>query len=307
MREKLGTYVNGNTIVAIYDDGTKERYIKDGEDPDPEFPESIDLKITGYCDMGCPFCAEESSPYGSHAKILNNPLLQSIPPFTELAIGGGNPLSHPDLETFLIEMKKRQVICNMTVNVKHFMESKPILAAYQDTGLIHGLGISIPSEIPLGFLSHLKNLQFRNVVIHTIAGYTPMSTYYRLYDNDLNLLLLGFKSKGFGVGILRNDYRQISENTADLRNNLHEMRKHFKAIAFDNLAVNQLKLRKAMAPAKFNRLYMGDDGEFTMYVDMVTKTFGISSSHKTMPINSPSIADLFEEVRCSRNAQSNLE
>ena len=197
----------------------------------------------------------------------------------------------------------------MTVNVNHFMNPKysGILSAYQETGLIRGLGISIPSEIPFGFLMYLNNLKLKNVVIHTIAGYTPQSTYFQLEDNNLNLLILGFKSKGNGIMVLRDEYQQISERTAELIRNLPDMRKHFKAIAFDNLAVNQLKLRKAMAPSKFNRLYMGDDGEFTMYVDLVTKTFGISSSHKAMPLNSPSIADLFDEVRKSRNAQSNME
>ena len=97
----LGTYVNGNTIVAIYKDGTKERYIKSGEIPAPEFPESIDLKITNKCDISCQFCAEGSTPDGADA-CLDDSLLDSIPPYTELAIGGGNPLKHPCLLEFLV-------------------------------------------------------------------------------------------------------------------------------------------------------------------------------------------------------------
>ena len=39
---RIGTYVNGNTIVAMYKDGTKIRYAKIGEEPYAEFPESMD-------------------------------------------------------------------------------------------------------------------------------------------------------------------------------------------------------------------------------------------------------------------------
>ena len=47
---RLGTYVNGNTIVVMYTDGTKIRYVRTGEEPAPEYPESIDLKITNMRD-----------------------------------------------------------------------------------------------------------------------------------------------------------------------------------------------------------------------------------------------------------------
>lgn len=57
--EILNQYINGNTLVTIYNDGTKIREYN--KDPQPEFPESIDLKITDYCDMGCPYCHESST------------------------------------------------------------------------------------------------------------------------------------------------------------------------------------------------------------------------------------------------------
>ena len=120
MSKILGTYVNGNTIVVMHEDGTKERYIRDGEKAAPEFPESMDLKITNRCDLGCPRCAECSSPDGQHAD-LRHPIFDTIKPYTELAIGGGNPLEHPDLVWFMLKMQKKKVICNLTINVVHFM------------------------------------------------------------------------------------------------------------------------------------------------------------------------------------------
>ena len=143
----LGTYVNGNTIVAMYKNGTKVRYIKYGEKPAPKFPESMDLKITNRCSAGCPFCAERSTPDGQNA-VLEGPILDSIKPYTELAIGGGNPLEHPDLVNFLSRMKDKKVICNLTVNVRHFLEYSKLIDFLDREELIHGLGVSMPSHAP---------------------------------------------------------------------------------------------------------------------------------------------------------------
>ncbi len=43
-------YQNGNYIMRILEDGTKIRL---SDNPIPEYPESIDVKITNKCDGGC--------------------------------------------------------------------------------------------------------------------------------------------------------------------------------------------------------------------------------------------------------------
>ncbi|HHT23450.1 MAG TPA: hypothetical protein GXZ87_09125 [Bacteroidales bacterium] len=85
--KKLATYKNGNSQVTIYEDGTKVR--RYSEPLLLEFPESIDIKITNYCDLGCKFCHEMSDIAGKHAdlnKLLT--VLQGLSPGVELAIGG---------------------------------------------------------------------------------------------------------------------------------------------------------------------------------------------------------------------------
>ena len=116
----LKKYQNGNYEVRIYHDGSKIRLTK-AEEFSPLFPESIDLKITNYCDLGCKMCHEKSSLDGKHA-LLNHLFLDTLCAGTELAIGGGNPLAHPDLKAFLIRMKSQGVICNLTVNVIHLFQ-----------------------------------------------------------------------------------------------------------------------------------------------------------------------------------------
>ena len=63
----LKSYMNGNTLVTIYEDGTKVREY-DGT-PVPVHPESMDVKITNACDAGCRYCHEKSVPSGKHADL----------------------------------------------------------------------------------------------------------------------------------------------------------------------------------------------------------------------------------------------
>ena len=124
MSNLIGDYNNGNYNIRIYDDGTK---IKETLNPDDNefnanFSESIDLKITNKCDMRCPMCHENSTIDGLHGN-LNAFFINTLHPYTEVAIGGGNPLEHPDLKRFLIKLKKKNVIANMTINQIHFMNN----------------------------------------------------------------------------------------------------------------------------------------------------------------------------------------
>lgn len=298
MSNLLGTYVNGNTIVAMYDDGTKVRYTKDGESPAPEYPESMDLKITNCCDLGCPMCAEQSSPDGAHAD-LNDPLLDSIKPCTELAIGGGNPLSHPQFSDFLHRMEAKGVICNLTVNAVHFMQNAGLIGNLAEHGLVHGIGVSIPEHIPDGLLDELK--MYPNAVVHTIAGVTPWTVYEALADHDLNVLILGFKAKGKGFDYFMNHIWSVITNRQDLKRDLLNMKHHFRAIAFDNLAVKQFSLKDILSPDEFNELYMGDDGEFTMYIDLVTGKYGKSSTHELRDIDAGTVTELFQNLKEDAN------
>lgn len=60
MNRILGKYVNGNYVVTICRDGTKIRENELGYF-EPEFPESMDVCITKYCDIGCKFCLPPST------------------------------------------------------------------------------------------------------------------------------------------------------------------------------------------------------------------------------------------------------
>lgn len=55
----LHSYLNGNVNITLFEDGTKiMSYV---EEPNMDFPHSIDIKITNKCDLGCSFCLDGDS------------------------------------------------------------------------------------------------------------------------------------------------------------------------------------------------------------------------------------------------------
>ena len=142
---------------------------------------------------------------------------------------------------------------------------------------------------------------FPNAVIHTIAGVPPWSVYEELADHDLNLLILGYKAKGNGWEYFSNNAFHVTQNLCDLKHNLLNLRHRFKAVAFDNLAVTQLSLRELLSPDEFNELYMGDDGDFTMYIDLVAGKYGKSSTHPLRDIDAGTVTELFQKLKEDAN------
>ena len=113
---KIVKYKNGNyTVIRDLDSGTLVK-VSDLDFLEADFPDSFDLKITNCCDMGCKFCHENSVVDGKHGDILGAKFIDTLHPYTEIAIGGGNPLEHPDLIPFLKKLKSLKMIPNMTIN-----------------------------------------------------------------------------------------------------------------------------------------------------------------------------------------------
>lgn len=283
----MNSYRNGNTLGAICGDGAKYRYTPEGEEPRSEFPESLDLKITDYCEENCPMCHENAGLNGCHGN-LNHPLLDSIQPYTELAIGGGNPMSHSGLYDFLQRMKQQKVICNITVHWNQFNRHKETLRQWQQEGLIHGIGVSIHQ--PAEDTALLES--FPHLVVHTIAGVADPETYRSLADEDLNLLILGYKDCGRGIAYYA-AHKEVERKLRWVRDHVIDLSVHFRSVCFDDLSVKQLGLKDKLTEQAWNQFYMGGDGEFTMYLDLVKKEYAASSVSERKEIFTDDIRTLF--------------
>lgn len=295
------TYTNGNYTVRIDDKtGTKERFTLDDEFK-PEFPESMDVTITSKCDGKCPFCYANCTENGKHADLLSlymvNEFIPSLHPYTELALNG-NDLTHPQLKSFLEILKAHNIIANLTVNQRHFMQNIDMLHEWTDKSLIKGLGVSLYNSADENFIKEIQ--KFPNAVIHTIAGILTHNDIDNLRDKNLKLLILGYKKKGKGIEYDSKNDIAITANTILLSKYLHKMvdENMFNVISFDNLALEQLDVKSLVTEDQWNRMYMGDDGTFTFFVDLVTHEFGKDSlTTKMFPIINRNIDDMFEVVR----------
>lgn len=273
MKEKMLTkYHNGNYDVVMLYDGTKIRY-NNLDNLTPSFAESIDCTITTKCDGGCPYCYLECNENGVHAD-LNQPFFDTLHKGQELALNG-NDLSHPDLPLFLDHMKSKGVICNITLNQKHFMKYAITLKILENMGLIHGIGVSLTDSTDPNLYINLEI--FDNIVVHTIDGLLTKDDIKNMSDKNIKLLILGYKILGRGADYFDKHELEIDNNVKYLRENIKEINQHFDVISFDNLALEHLDIKSHMPNKEWERLYMGNEGKYTFFIDAVNKKFAMSS------------------------------
>jgi len=260
---KIAEYSNGTYLVKLYNDGTK---VRSGDVFTPDYPESIDVKITNKCDINCPWCHERSHINGAHADteyLLSK--LSGLPAGVEIAIGGGNPLEHPDIDYILDIFSKRGYISNMTVNGNHIDRYLSKIERLINDRLIYGLGISWSKD---------KLLDTPNTVYHMIAGVHTFNDISSLLLSGRKVLLLGYKQFGRGSEYY---HRGTLRNIRYIRDNLWKILGK-GCLSFDNLAINQLNVLSHLTEQGIKEMYMGDDGQYTMYFDAVEGNYAISST-----------------------------
>lgn len=283
----LASYQNGGYRVAVYHDGTKVRTDVDAALP-PRLPEQMDLKITDYCDAGCAWCHEKSTPKGLHGDLnAALKLLTVLPAGAEIAIGGGDPLSHPDFERFVRGLRANGLVPSVTVNGVHFEKHREVLERLTREKQLFGVGFSYADKLP--------DWDYENLVVHLIAGvHHP-----RVLDDAARrykILLLGYKQFGRGKKLFELRAHDVQEKLAAWYRELFWVaREHH--LSFDNLAIDQLKPQRVFRDqATFEQQYMGQEGLFSMYVDAVTKTFALSS-YSAERFDWSKLEDMFAQVR----------
>lgn len=294
--KKLATYKNGNTLTTIYDDGTKIHFTKDDEFKF-EFPESHDISISQCCDNGCEWCYYGCSPTGKHARLLGWKFFGSMRPYTEIAINLQRPLP-PDLGAFLFLMHQHSIICNVTINQNHFMDTKirKELDIWVRQGFIKGIGVSLTNPKQDGFIDEIK--KYPNAVIHIIAGVTPWEDIQYLMGHGLKLLILGYKKTERGKKFYDHSSTLIEDNIKWLESDLDGIINGFKVVSFDNLAIEQLHLKDKLSEKEWEMFYGGDDGTVTFFIDLVKGVFARSSlSRIVYTIGDKTIDEMFEVIK----------
>ena len=291
----IGTYQNGNYTTAIYSDGTRIR-TTEADEFVPDFAECMDVQISSKCDNRCPWCYAGCTPDGQIANLrAYEPLFATVHPYTEFAINMNFPLSD-DFDWFLSYMRERRVIVNATVAQTDFIAHKDEIGYYTDNKFIHGIGVSLMDSGNKRFLALAP--KFPNLVVHVIAGIFTEHDLDRLANRDLKLLILGYKHTGRGFGYAVDHNEDVERNIQWAHDNVKQIVDGFKAVSFDNLALEQLEMRRFMTDAEWNEFYSGGEGEFTYYIDLVNGTFAMNSLNPPIgAIDDKTADEMFQIVR----------
>jgi hypothetical protein len=320
---------NGNELLWVGSDGTKMRICTENS-PRPEYPDTIDLKVTDRCRNNCAFCYENSTPQGANGH-LDYPFLKTIPRFVELAVGGGNPWSFPELE----RVTELTDIVNITLHENDwFRIMEHTCGDFEEAPLdkFRAIGISLtgehtfdeimkcygygsdkrpyrrydalPHDQPV-FVHHVwsddcMECHDTELVFHIVYGVAGRELVESMYDKGVKLLILGFKSKGRGINFQNQERERLERNQKWLYENLEEAVRHFSVVSFDNLALEQLDVRRLVSESDWNRYFMGEDGTHSMYIDLVKGEFGISSTDERRWPVMDDIRDMFRVVREQR-------
>jgi len=275
MAKLLHKYINWWYKVLLYEDGTK---IWEWEGK-REFPDSMDVKITNYCDANCSYCHEESTTKWKHGTLthfLNE--IKKLPKGIEIAIGWGNPLSHPDIVEFLKELKESGYVPSITVNAKHQYMITPEIEKYA-----YGIWVSYTQEI---------TYNNTNMVIHFIAWIHLHNLIDSYLKKWYKCLILWYKNHGRGkISDFINS--KINKNIQDLKAYLPNMT---WLLAFDSLAVYQLNPQDIVSKEYWNLHFTGDDGTLSMYYDLVTWVYAKNSFATTRYPFDCSISDAFNTI-----------
>ena len=300
-------YNNGNYNYGIdRRSGTKIRFdLLKGFKYKPIFPESIDIKITNYCSNKCEWCAESSSIKGKHADINNILSLFENTIGIEIAIGGGCILDHPDIEKLIDELKINN-FPSITINQKDIENSNYTIFETRNElfNKVCGIGVSVYNGYDDNFINYINNLPQLlkdKIVIHTILGLNTYDEINYMITNNINkILILGYKKKGRGESYYLINHT-VRFNIDKFKSTILNLIKTKNLIlAFDNLAVNQLNLKQIVNHNIWEKYFMGNDGEFSMYVDFVKNEYSLSSydfENMYKLDNSNKLNELFTNIR----------
>lgn len=174
------------------------------------WPELADISISNHCSKNCDFCYRDSKPNNSFLSVVDyENILESLTSprwgsVFQVALGGGEPLEHPQFLEIIQRTWEREIVANFTTNGAAVT---PSLAA-KLAGKVGAVALSI---------SKIEELQTERIKMLTDAGIKTNlhfildsnsivqaaeileGRYNDLFDDVNAVIFLTFKPKGRGT------------------------------------------------------------------------------------------------------------
>ncbi|RZT95920.1 radical SAM protein with 4Fe4S-binding SPASM domain [Ancylomarina subtilis] len=128
---KIRRHIGDYNFIADQESGMTFRWGKTFED-DPTFapvPELVDISISNHCSKGCDYCYRDSKPNHSFMSLddykfvlssLNHKKYGNV---FQVALGGGEPLEHPEIFEILDITRQFNLVPNFTTNGENITQT----------------------------------------------------------------------------------------------------------------------------------------------------------------------------------------
>lgn len=292
------SYIKNENLKVRYDKGWQVFFNKNygdktrlafddkvGDYTSSTYPELVDLKITDYCPHGCKFCYQGSTKRGKHAPFEElKQIIETLAEMEvfEIAIGGGEPTLYPNFVELLYFCKEKDIVPNFTSFNLDWVDEEEILKAVIDCCgsfaiSVHSIEMvkKIQDYYDQGYKKSIFYSKERDqsvqptaqIVLNTMPDEKAYEIIKYIIDETyLNLTFLGFKTTGRGQKF------KTYENDFEKYLKFLENRK----FGADTVVVQEYKeLLDKMGVME--ELRVGEEGQFSMYIDAVKKQLGPSS------------------------------
>ena len=266
-------------------DGTKIRFSFESpqtpENPSKStLPELLDIKLTNFCTNNCPFCYQNSNVNGKHSEMSSYDLAKMVSEMEvfEVAIGGGEPLSHPNFIEYLRDFREMGIIPNFsTKNIDWLMDNRKWPKIIEYIGSFAFSASSVADVQKLSYLLEYNGIDKIKANIQLIPaiidGWNFSSILREANNKYIRVTLLGFKEKGRGV--MTGDYKDNESKVFDIIKDLSS-KGECPYISIDTTLASKYehKLKELDIP---QWLFHTDEGKFSAYFDAIERKFGPSS------------------------------
>lgn len=268
-----------------------------GEPPRMGTPELVDVKITDFCDIGCAYCYQGSTPEGRHAKLED---VQELARqffkagVLEVAIGGGEPTRHPQFAEILEAFSSQGIVANFTTRDLSFLNDHPraerILAASRSVAVSVGSKRQMEAAQELwvssGWSARVDSNPFSYQYVVGTSSDAELGAMVKLStDSSYNLTLLGYKDSGRGAQWRLGAGKALMLREAQVQGQSGQWMDMVKRslgdsnwarVCIDTALARECEERLG-AEGIPRHLWHKSEGLVSMYVDAVDMTMGVSS------------------------------
>lgn len=237
-------------------------------------PELVDLKITNYCDKGCDYCYQDSTPAGLHADVST---IYSIvdelakAKVFEIAVGGGESTKHPEFINILRYIVDKGMVPNFSTRDLEWIKDGSWREIFK---LVGGVAFSIEDRREADFIyaTMLTNGIDYSTIRNKISFQYILENEYCFRDivkscnyYSIPLTLLGFKQVG----------RAVTSTMPEVKSWMKYVKEFSIKLSVDTCIADRYKDTELKDVPDY--LYETIEGKHSMYIDAVESICGPNS------------------------------